>query len=31
MLVKRPNFPDAYIELIKQALFEVGDLRAAIE
>ncbi len=31
MLVKRPNSPEAYIELIKQALFEVDDLRAAIE
>ena len=31
MLVKRPSTPEAYIELIKQAVFEVEDLRAAID
>ncbi len=31
MLKRCPSTPEAYIELIKQAVFEVEDLRAAIE
>ena len=31
MLVKRPSTPEEYVELVKQAVFEVEDLRAAIE
>jgi len=31
MLVKRPGTPEAYVDLIKQAMFEVEDLHAAIE
>jgi len=31
MIDKRPRTPEAYVELVKQAVFEVQDLRAAIE
>lgn len=30
-MIKRPRTPEAYIELVKQAVFEIEDLRAAIE
>lgn len=30
-LKQRPTTPEGYIDLIKQAIFEVEDLRAAIE
>ena len=28
---QRPKTPEAYIELIQQAIFEIDDLRAAVE
>ena len=31
MVVKRPKTPEEYIDLIQQAIFEVEELRAAIE
>jgi len=30
-MIKRPATPEAYVNLVKQALFEIDDLRAAIE
>ena len=30
-MIKRPRTPEAYIDFVKQAVFEVEDLRAAIE
>ncbi|MBI1425348.1 MAG: general secretion pathway protein GspF [Gammaproteobacteria bacterium] len=30
-MIKRPHTPEAYIDLVKQALFEIDELRAAIE
>lgn len=30
-MIKRPSTPEAYVDLIKQAMFEVEELRAAIE
>lgn len=30
-MIKRPNTPQAYVDLVKQALFEIDELRAAIE
>lgn len=30
-MIKRPSTPEAYVELIKQAMFEIEDLRAAVE
>lgn len=29
-MIKRPRTPEAYVDLVKQALFEVEELRAAI-
>ena len=30
-MIKRPSTPEAYVEMVKQAIFEIEDLRAAIE
>ena len=30
-MIKRPRTPEAYVEMVKQAVFEVEDMRAAIE
>jgi hypothetical protein len=30
-MIKRPRTPEAYVDLVKQALFEVEELRAAID
>jgi len=30
-MIKRPSTPEAYVDLVKQALFEIDELRAAIE
>ena len=30
-MIKRPSTPEAYVELVKQAMFEIDELRAAIE
>ncbi len=30
-MIKRPRTPETYIEMVKQAVFEVEDMRAAIE
>jgi hypothetical protein len=30
-MIKRPSTPEAYVDLVKQAMFEVEELRAAIE
>ena len=30
-MIKRPRTPEAYIDLVQQALFEIEELRAAIE
>lgn len=30
-MIKRPRTPEAYVDLVKQALFEIDELRAAID
>ena len=30
-MIKRPSTPEAYVNLMKQAMFEIEELRAAIE
>lgn len=30
-MIKRPSTPEAYVDLVRQALFEIDELRAAIE
>ncbi|MGA7799879.1 MAG: hypothetical protein WCC36_03630 [Gammaproteobacteria bacterium] len=30
-MIKRPKTPEAYVELVRQALFEVEELRYAVE
>ena len=30
-MIKRPATPEAYVNLVKQAMFEIEELRAAIE
>lgn len=30
-MIKRPGTPEAYVELVKQAMFEIEELRAAVE
>lgn len=30
-MIKRPSTPEGYVDLVKQAMFEVEELRAAIE
>ena len=30
-MIKRPSTPEAYVNLVKQAMFEIEELRSAIE